>query len=295
MEELKTIFGGAFAADTQNVTDPESYYWFKTPDGSSFGIRKSGITDKELQLLKLHFKLIEQPTLLTPQQQAWAQILFEGKNPQIDLGGLLTQFIYISLKNDLTDRPSFEEALLGYFSKPAILLWPEPHLAILIVPFEPDELPDGEALLELLSTDFFVNARIGLGTPFNKIQNAANLFQYEKKAFCFIQSTYPDRTVFYHAEFLPMMLLLTSPDHEFSLPFETLTEFLSGEPDMRTYLEVFFKCNLNLSTTAKTLFMHRNSLQYRFDKLKEKTGLDPREFRDAQLINLELLFNKKKL
>lgn len=294
MEDLRAIFGGAYANHIQDVTDPASFYWFNTPDGSSFGIRKSGITEKEFQLLKMHYKLIEQPTLLTPEQQAWAEILFEGKQPAIDLGSQLTQFIYISLKNDLADRSAFEEALLGYFSKPAIILWPESDLGILIAPLEPDELLDGDALLELLSTDFFVTARVGLGTPFKDIEQASQLFQYEKKAFLSIQTAYPHRAVFYHAEFLPMMLLVEHPTKEFTLSFGTLTEFLDGEPDMRTYLEVFFKCNLNLSTTAKTLFMHRNSLHYRFDKLKEKTGLDPREFRDAQLINLELLFHKKK-
>ncbi|MGN7468658.1 PucR family transcriptional regulator [Brevibacillus sp. SAFN-007a] len=57
-------------------------------------------------------------------------------------------------------------------------------------------------------------------------------------------------------------------------------------------LETLFAQQLNVSETARQLFLHRNTLLYRLDKLTEQTGLDPRQFADAVLLQLYLLFRQ---
>ncbi|MFD2372052.1 PucR family transcriptional regulator [Brevibacillus sp. GCM10020057] len=57
-------------------------------------------------------------------------------------------------------------------------------------------------------------------------------------------------------------------------------------------LETLFACQLNVSDTARRLYVHRNTLLYRLDKLTEQTGLDPRQFPDAVLLQLLLLFRQ---
>lgn len=57
-------------------------------------------------------------------------------------------------------------------------------------------------------------------------------------------------------------------------------------------LETLFARQLNVSDTARQLFLHRNTLLYRLDKLTEQTGLDPRLFPDAVLLQLYLLFRQ---
>lgn len=64
------------------------------------------------------------------------------------------------------------------------------------------------------------------------------------------------------------------------------------EPEIMTTLETYFHMNCNVSDTAKKLFIHRNTLLYRLDKLKQDTGLDVRLFRDAVLVKLILLLYK---
>lgn len=64
------------------------------------------------------------------------------------------------------------------------------------------------------------------------------------------------------------------------------------EPEIITTLETFFAMNCNVSDTAKQLFIHRNTLLYRLDKLKQDTGLDVRLFRDAVLVKIILLLYK---
>lgn len=65
-----------------------------------------------------------------------------------------------------------------------------------------------------------------------------------------------------------------------------------SDEEMMATLETFFQMDCNVSETAKRLYIHRNTLLYRIDKIKQETGLDVRTFRDAVLMNLELLLYK---
>ncbi|MGI2297555.1 PucR family transcriptional regulator [Paenibacillus sp. GXUN7292] len=64
------------------------------------------------------------------------------------------------------------------------------------------------------------------------------------------------------------------------------------EAEMLATLEAFFMLDCNVSETAKRLYIHRNTLLYRLDKLKQETGLDVRLFRDAVLVKIILLLYK---
>ena len=54
----------------------------------------------------------------------------------------------------------------------------------------------------------------------------------------------------------------------------------------------FFENNLNVSVTARKLFVHRNTLVYRLDKIKKLTGLDLREFDNAIVLKVALMVKK---
>ena len=54
----------------------------------------------------------------------------------------------------------------------------------------------------------------------------------------------------------------------------------------------FFENNLNVSETARKLFVHRNTLVYRLEKIKKLTGLDLREFDDAITYKVALMVKK---
>ena len=54
----------------------------------------------------------------------------------------------------------------------------------------------------------------------------------------------------------------------------------------------FFENNLNVSETSRQLFIHRNTLVYRLDKLQKQTGLDLRVFEDAIAFKIALMVLK---
>lgn len=64
--------------------------------------------------------------------------------------------------------------------------------------------------------------------------------------------------------------------------------------EMIRTMEVFFKCGLNLSESAKELYIHRNTLIYRLDKIQKYTNYDIREFNDAILLKIIFFIWKEK-
>ena len=57
-------------------------------------------------------------------------------------------------------------------------------------------------------------------------------------------------------------------------------------------IQAFFENNLNVSETARKLFVHRNTLVYRLEKIKKVTGLDLREFDSAVTFKVALMVKK---
>ena len=56
-----------------------------------------------------------------------------------------------------------------------------------------------------------------------------------------------------------------------------------------TTINKFFENNLNVSETSRQLYVHRNTLVYRFEKLQRKFGLDIRAFEDALTFKLAMM------
>mgnify|MGYP001075269717 CR=1 FL=1 len=56
--------------------------------------------------------------------------------------------------------------------------------------------------------------------------------------------------------------------------------------------EEFLHTSLNVSETSRNLYMHRNTLMYRLDKIERATGLDIRKFQDAMTFRLVMILYK---
>ena len=56
--------------------------------------------------------------------------------------------------------------------------------------------------------------------------------------------------------------------------------------------EEFLENSLNVSETSRKLYMHRNTLMYRLDKIERVTGLNLRKFSDAVTFRLITILNK---
>ena len=66
-------------------------------------------------------------------------------------------------------------------------------------------------------------------------------------------------------------------------------ETVEFDQETLTTIDTFFGNNLNVSETARQLFVHRNTLVYRIEKLMKSTGLDIRTFEDAMTLKIALM------
>lgn len=76
-----------------------------------------------------------------------------------------------------------------------------------------------------------------------------------------------------------------------------LNNFSNGfsklDDDMIRTIEIFFKLDLNLSEASKALYVHRNTLIYRLDKIQKYTSYDIRKFNDAALFKMAFFIWKQ--
>lgn len=153
-----------------------------------------------------------------------------------------------------------------------------------------------ESLLDTLNTGLMLEALISYGMPANHFFEIRRSFNEAETALD-IGMTFSAKEYIFGYDQLGMKRLI------YDLPASTcrayLMEIFHGNPPERIDEEViltaraFFENGLNISDTAKQLFIHRNTLIYRLDKLHKATGLDIRNFEDAMTFrNVVLIYER---
>ena len=69
---------------------------------------------------------------------------------------------------------------------------------------------------------------------------------------------------------------------------ETVPDILEDEEAMNT-INRFFENSLNISETARQLYLHRNTLVYRLERIEKAIGLDIRNFEDAMTFRIAVM------
>ena len=76
-------------------------------------------------------------------------------------------------------------------------------------------------------------------------------------------------------------------------PGDITTEIIESLDEETLFtIQKFFENSLNVSETSRKLFVHRNTLVYRLEKIKKITGLDLREFDNAIVLKVALMVKK---
>ena len=97
-----------------------------------------------------------------------------------------------------------------------------------------------------------------------------------------------DHVFVYGKQVLDRIIECIPPDKQRMIRNEFLSRcpagILTGE--MLETVRVFFENDLNLTAASRQLFIHRNTLNYRLDKIRKETGLDLRSFQDAVIFRI---------
>ncbi|MCL2080515.1 MAG: helix-turn-helix domain-containing protein [Oscillospiraceae bacterium] len=157
----------------------------------------------------------------------------------------------------------------------------------------PDDLMKlAAAISETIGNDLYIKTVIGIGTVVNNIRDLAASFKEAQTAIDVGQVFDPEEHII-HYETLGIGRLI------YQLPTTMCEMFLSEvfkkntieSLDQETLFTIlkFFENNLNVSETSRKLFVHRNTLVYRIEKIKKLTGLDLREFDHAIIFKVALM------
>ena len=148
------------------------------------------------------------------------------------------------------------------------------------------------SISDTLSSEFYTRVNVGIGTSVIGVKELARSFKEAQMALEVGKVFDTDKNIvsydnlgiarlIYH---LPTTLCETFLHEVFkkgsieSLDHETLFT-----------IQKFFENNLNISETARQLYVHRNTLVYRLERIEKMLGLDIRTFEDAMLFKIALM------
>lgn len=152
-----------------------------------------------------------------------------------------------------------------------------------------------EAVQETLMEEAVKTALVGIGEEKNTLALLGESYAEARRAMEVGRIFSPDSHIHVFRRLMLERFLMNVPReeslHYHALLFNRKTAKLFNEEMLQT-IEMFFRKDLNLSDTARQLFIHRNTLVYRLDKVQRQTGLDLRHFDDA--VTFKILYELKK-
>ena len=157
----------------------------------------------------------------------------------------------------------------------------------------PGQLKEKAAMLvDLLNTEAMTSAWVSLGGIAEDLSVLPNAFKEARTAMEIGKIFFAQKNVFSYENLGIGRLIYQLPTDICEM---FLREIFKGESpedlDEETLntVRTLFENNLNLAETSRQLYVHRNTLVYRFEKLQKKFGLDVRTFEDALTFKLALM------
>ena len=158
-----------------------------------------------------------------------------------------------------------------------------------------DLLRIAKSMEDLLRNELFIKTVIGIGTVAEHLRELADAYKEAQTAID-VGKVFDTEKSIINYENLGIGRLI------YQLPTTLCEIFLSevfkknsiDSLDQETLFTInkFFENNLNVSETSRKLFVHRNTLVYRLEKIKKLTGLDLREFDHAIVFKVALMVRK---
>ena len=152
-----------------------------------------------------------------------------------------------------------------------------------------------DVIINLFKSDANCNIHIAYGTIVNELKEVSRSYKEARMALDVGKIFFEGQDVIAYSQLGIGRLIYQLP---IPLCKMFIKEIFGGKsPDdfdeeILTTINKFFENNLNVSETSRQLYIHRNTLVYRLDKLQKSTGLDLRIFEDAITFKIALMVVK---
>lgn len=171
---------------------------------------------------------------------------------------------------------------------------------ILIKTFEANPAEDmleevAKQIVSLVNTEAMTNVKVAYGNAINELRDVSKSYKEAKLALEVSSIFYEEKSVAAYSALgigrliyqLPLNLCEMFIEEVFG---EKLPEEL--DEDTIAMLNKFFENNLNVSQTSEQLYLHRNTIIYRIEKVQKATGLNLREFEDALTYKIAMMVQR---
>lgn len=151
------------------------------------------------------------------------------------------------------------------------------------------------SIVNVLSSEHYIQCVIGVGSIARSVGDLVNSFRSAQVAMEVRNVFDSDKSVALYNQLGIARLIYQLPVTLCKIFLEEVFKKCtldSIDNDLMFTVNKFFENSLNISETARKLFVHRNTLVYRIDKIKKLTGLDLRNFEDAIVFKVSIMVNK---
>ncbi|MFT8320737.1 MAG: helix-turn-helix domain-containing protein [Bacillus sp. (in: firmicutes)] len=271
----------------------ETYYWFTLPAQEEwFGIPKEEVNDSQLDLLKNLFDYFIPEEKNQKEESQWSQFLYlQGELPHKTESEKI-RIIQFSIKGKELENKLLEDAFTDFIYADSLLIWKNYHEGVIVE--RNQHYIQEEAFLsfaQAIQTDFYGTLTFFIGKEASVNKALPVIFTQERFLFSKGLSIIPSQSVLSLERVLPHLFIHRLEDDELEL-FHYCFSIFKEDKEVLLTIQTFIENNGHSTNTAKQLFIHRNTLQYRLDKFTEKTGFDLKDFSSFFTTYLAcLLFN----
>lgn len=156
-------------------------------------------------------------------------------------------------------------------------------------------LEKGKRIRAIVNSELFIDVSIGISNKYTKLNDLYNAVMETKKSVEIGNALYPGKRLYITEDLqVEKLLYMISQSDRKKIYIELFHKefFDTMEEEIYKTMDVFLEKDLNLGDTARELYIHRNTLAYRLDKIQKESGLDLRRFEDAMLYKISLLLKK---
>jgi len=154
---------------------------------------------------------------------------------------------------------------------------------------------NARGLISYLTREGLRQIRVSYGTVVHEIKEVSRSYKEAKMALDVGKIFFDERDIIAYSELGIGRLIYQLPIPLCKMFIREIFEGKSPDDfDEETLITInkFFENSLNVSETSRQLFIHRNTLVYRLDKLQKSSGLDLRIFEDAITFKIALMVVK---
>ena len=223
------------------------------------------------------------------------------KSKELHIAGTASRVVFL-IKTERTKGVFVHEIIQGLFpnkSRDYVIILDEESVVLIKELKSREDLREMEKtasiIVDTLNTESMVKAFIGVGTVADSISELPRSFKEAQTALQVGSIFEADKSIIYYNHLGLGRLIYQIPETLCRLFLnevfrEGSFEALDGEYMLT--IQKFFENNLNVSETSRQMFVHRNTLVYRLDKIQKITGLDLTRFDDAIILKFAILVKR---